>query len=368
MNSGSFEDSKIPVIKNQVMGIVVYRGFAPLSMLSTISRPDIFDQNLNPTGTQRDLSPKHARQAYEYIKNREFGYWPEVFLCVRSRKAFKYTPSGIEKGFGYIGFNWGEINKKDRIVISRVDGNHRLHYADGSTDGYPAVDKTASFCITEAISLEQEIELFRDINNNQKRMNTSHLDNIEIRLTPEDLLKRQDPALYIAEKLDTDKQSPLRGRIHKGGKKGSSSMIPMRSLKTGIEYMFSRPTRLTAMRDPDAQYKLIRTFFSALKEWEKAAWSDPSSHLILRGAGLWGVCFIGAEIIDRVLSSGNYDKTAMLKLLKSGRKWDWSNRGDFQGFSGRGGAVKIRDVVVAEIADESGISLTELYKRIMDSE
>lgn len=356
---------KLQVIRGRVMGITVYRGFAPLSVLAEISKPDVFDQHSNPTGTQRDLSPKHAREAYEYAKNRDFGFWPEVFLCVRDQKVAHFRPASGMKVFGEISIDRTRAARPDSISISRVDGNHRLHYADGTTDGFPPIQRSVSFCITEAISLEQEIELFRDINNNQRRMSTSHLDNIEVRLTPEEQLKRKDPALFIAEKLHDDVNSPLSGRIHKGGKKGSASIIPLRSLKTGIEYMFSRPTRLTALKDPDAQYKLIRAFFEALKEWEPDGWNDIPNYLLLRGAGLWGVCFIGAEVIDRVLATGAFDKDAMLSLLKSGRRWDWSKTGDFQGLSGRGGAVKIRDQVVAELADDQGVSLAELYRKIM---
>jgi DGQHR domain-containing protein len=356
---------QMPVIKGKVMGVVVYRGYAPLADLARISKADVFDQTTNPTGTQRDLSPKHARDAYEYAKNREFGFWPEVFLCARDKRVLSFEPTGTNGTFGVLSVDVERARRPDRITISRVDGNHRLHYASGGIEGYPEIRKSVSFCITQAITLEQEIELFRDINNNQRRMNTSHLDNIEVRLSKEEQLKKTDPALYIAEKLDSDPESPLYLRVHRGGRKGSPSNIPLRSLKSGIAYMFSRPTRLTALKDPDAQYKLIRTFFQALRDWEPKAWTDVGSYLLLRGAGLWGVCFIGAEIIDRVLSAGKFDKASMLSLLQSGGQWDWTNRGDFQGLSGRGGAVKIRDRVVAEIPDEKGVSLSDLYRQIM---
>ncbi|MFG0247547.1 MAG: hypothetical protein ACF8OB_01565, partial [Phycisphaeraceae bacterium JB051] len=86
---------------------------------------------------------------------------------------------------------------------------------------------------------------------------------------------------------------------------------------------------------------------------------------LLRGAGFWGICFIGASVIDRVLSQGKYTEQAMLTILKSGPDWDWSNKGDFAGLSGRGGAVKIRDKVVKEFADLSGISIKDLAQKII---
>lgn len=55
----------------------------------------------------------------------------------------------------------------------------------------------------------------------------------------------------------------------------------------------------------------------------------------------------------------------MYTILNSGRKWDWSRGGDFEGYSGRGGAVKIRDLVVGEFADESGVSIKSLAEQIL---
>jgi hypothetical protein len=55
----------------------------------------------------------------------------------------------------------------------------------------------------------------------------------------------------------------------------------------------------------------------------------------------------------------------MLAILKSGRDWDWSNKGDFQGYSGRGGALQISNRVTAEFSDEQGVSVKSLYNKIM---
>ena len=133
-----------------------------------------------------------------------------------------------------------------------------------------------------------------------------------------------------------------------------------------MDYMLSRPTKLTALPDTDAKYKLIRNYFNAVRKWVPEAWSEPKKYLVLRGAGLWGVCFLGAEIIDQALSKGQYSVDSMVKILRSGRSWDWTNDGSFQGLSGRGGAVKIRDMIIGEIPDESGASIKELYNKIMN--
>lgn len=362
----SNKEVHIQVIKGEVLGIELFRGYAPLSILSKISKPDVYDAEKNPQGTQRDLSPKHAKEAYEYARFRDFAFWPEVFLCVRDESVFRFQ-SGADNKFGEIIIDLGKIETHpDTVYISRVDGNHRLFYADGLTEGYEPIEKEVSFCITEKLDINQEIILFRDINNNQRRMNTSHLDNIEFRLSEEESMKKLNPALYISKKLGTDSDSPFYQRIFDGGKKKDKYQIPLRSLNTGITYMFSRPTKLNALKDPEAQLKLIKNFFIAFKNWVPDSWNEPGKYIPLRGVGLWAICFIGAEVIDRVLEKGKFDSEDMYFVLKSGKNWDWSVTGDFSGYSGRGGAIKIRDMVVNEFVSDKGISLKDLYNRIME--
>lgn len=355
----------IDAIKGKILGVEVYRGFAKLSDLAKISKADVFDQKTNPQGTQRDLSPKHAKEAYNYVKDKGFAFWPEVFLCVREAKVVEFTRNANFKNYGTLKINCSAIKKSKNISISRVDGNHRLHFTSGEFPGYPEIGKEVSFCLAADLTLEQEITLFRDINDNQRRMNTSHLDNIEIRLSPEDILKKKDPALYIAKKLGQENDSSLYDKVYEGGKKPGYFAIPLRSLKTGIQYMFSQPSKLTELPDIEVQYVVVRNYFNAVKKWQPDSWSEPSQYFVLRGVGLWAICFIGATVIDKVLSVGKYSQKDMLVILESGKKWDWSKGGNFVGYSGRGGAITIRDLVVREFADESGISIKSLAEKIL---
>jgi DGQHR domain-containing protein len=356
----------IPVIEGDVLGVRVFRGYAKLSDLARISKADVYDAVSNPQGTQRDLSPKHAREAYAYIANQKKAFWPEIFLCARDETVLKFASRDQDRHVGDLRIDVAAIRRAKAIKISRVDGNHRLYFADGHQDGLPPIDKLVSFCIAVGLTRDEEIGLFRDINNNQRRMNTSHLDKISIRLSDSELRKRSDPALYIADRLANDPRSPLHEMIYEGGRKMPGRFLTLRSVKTGISYMMSRPTKLNALDDPDAQLKVIENFFNALRKWEPKAWERPKDHLLLRGAGFWGVCFLGAEVSDRVLAKGQFSAVDMYRILSGGKKWDWSNKGDFQGLSGRGGAVKICDRITAEFVDEGGVSVKNLFKKIMD--
>jgi len=355
-----------PAVRAKVLGVNVYRGFASLGDLADVSSADIYDQETNPTGTQRDLSPAHARDAYGYVKNKDLGFWPEIFLCARRNDVVTFRPVSPElPDLGILEIDLTAVKSGPAIAISRVDGNHRLHYGDGAETGYSRIEKVVSFCLAYDLSREEEIQLFKDINKNQKPMNTSHLDGIEVRLTTEEELKRRNPELYIAQRLHRDPKSSLHGRVYEGGRKPVGVDIPLRGLKTGIEYMLTRSTQLPRLEDAEAQYRVIRNYFDAVKKWQPKAWSSPKDYILLRGSGLWAICFIGAQVVDRALMQDYFDAKHMLAILKSGKDWDWSRKGDFVGLGGRGGALEISNRVTRKLQDESRMSTKQLFDKIM---
>lgn len=357
---------KIEVLKGEVLGVNVVRGFAKLSDLSRISKADVFDEIANPRGTQRDLSAKHAKDAYEYARISEVGYWPEVFLCLRNKDVATVVDRD-GRHYAMLTVDDEAITQLKEIAISRVDGNHRLYLAGGDENN-PSIDREVSFCLATNLTLDEEIKLFRDINNNQRRMDTSHLDKIELRLSGEDQVKSRNPALFIASKLADDEDSPLARFVYQGGKRPVGSFMPLRTLHTGIEYMLSRQTKLTALGGVDAQVVVIKNYFKALKLWVPEAWAEPKEYLLLRGAGLWGSCFLGADVIDRALSKKEFEPEQMLEILLSGKKWNWSRTGDFQGFSGRGGSVKIADMIIRDLKDDQGVSMKDLLSKILNKQ
>jgi DGQHR domain-containing protein len=356
----------MPAVRARVLGVQVYRGFAKLADLAEISKADVYDQNSNPTGTQRDLNPAHARQAYEYVKNRDIGFWPEVFLCARKKDAVTFYPATEQMpDLGVLAIDVDAAKAGPGIAISRVDGNHRLYYADGAQSGYSRIEKIVSFCLAYDLSREEEIQLFKDINVNQRPMNTSHLDRIEIMLTPEELLKKRTPELYIAQQLSHDSASPFHGRVFEGGRRPPSADVPLRGLKTGIEYMLSRSTQLPHLDDAEAQYRVIKNYFEAVKKWQPKAWSTPKEYIMLRGSGLWAICFVGAQVIDRALMQDEFTASHMLSILRSGKDWDWGKKGDFKGLGGRAGALEIANRVTRKLQDENRMSTKQLFDKIM---
>lgn len=86
---------------------------------------------------------------------------------------------------------------------------------------------------------------------------------------------------------------------------------------------------------------------------------------MLRGSGLWAMCFIGAHVIDRALIQDQFKPPHMLAILRSGKDWDWGKKGDFKGLGGRAGALEISNHVTRKLQDESRMSTKQLFDKIM---
>ena len=201
--------------RSKNLDTVCYRGSAPLAHLALISQTDVFDQISNPDGLQRDLSPKHASEAYEYVKRAaEHGYpraFPEVVLNVRDKRILERTENGQKLRMR---FNIGGMSGA-KVHVSRVDGNHRLYYAKGDDRRTPLLSEVP-FQIHIGLTREQERSLFVDINSNQKGLNSSHLQVMQSKLTEEEREIRDHPARWITRKLAEDSESPWHGLIHMG--------------------------------------------------------------------------------------------------------------------------------------------------------
>ncbi len=360
---------KFHVLVGQCLGRTAYRGYAPLKDLAAISKADIFDQEKNPTGTQRNLSREHARKAYRYVTEKPDAFYPEVILNIRDTSFVKVVldDQEAEVSAGAIEFTKDPLNTTE-TVVSRLDGNHRLWYADGHENTMDPVDISASFCFLMLSDLNQELELFRDINDNQMGMNTSHLRNITTRLLGEAALKVTDPALYIVQKLQKDKSSPFYNKIHQGGKirRGTTlTGLTIANLRNAVQDMLSRSAKLSQFPDVDAQYELIKNYWMAVQKWLPGAWTRPSDYIIFRGVGLYAISYLGIEIIDRCLTRGKYERDELLRYLQKLPKPEVFSSGGGIPYAGRAGGRKIAADLIADLEEEGEISLSKLQKMIL---
>ena len=345
-----------------------YRGSALLAHLALISQTDIFDQVTNPEGLQRDLSPKHASEAYEYVNKKANPNlpraFPEVVLNVREKRIMQSVKNGQEMRMR---FNIRSMTEASKVYVSRVDGNHRLYYAKGDDRRNPLLVEVP-FQIHIGLTREQERSLFVDINSNQKGLNSSHLEIMQSRLTNEEREIRDNPARWIARKLAEDPKSPWHGLIHMGGsKKGTRSqgltrLVNFASVLGGVSKLLQKSQYIHDISNAQLQYVVIKNYWQAVKNVFSEEWGENKKYLLLRNVGVWSLSFLGGAIIDRCMSNGKVEVQAFERYLQQVRHrfdWDKDTKGEraVSGMSGNRAALIIAASMGEELTDEAGDNL-----------
>jgi DGQHR domain-containing protein len=366
---------ELTAYKSKNLDTICFRGSAPLAHLAMISQPDIFDQVTNPKGLQRDLSPKHASEAFEYVhrqRNQEFPRaFPEVVLNVRDKRVLK-TDDSNDSSIVRLKFAISEM-KEGKVSVSRVDGNHRLYYSAGDDRRDPLFAEVP-FQIHVGLSQDQERSLFVDINSNQKGLSSSHLAVMQNRLSPEEIEIRDHLDRWIASKLSRDPDSPWHGMIHEGGSKrgtrqqGLTRLVNFASIQGGISKLLSKSQYIHDLGDAQLQYIVLRNYWQAVKVVFAEEWANPKDYLLLKNIGVWSLSILAASIIDRCMPLGRVDVRDFARYLQQARnRFDWKKEAAGEravvGMSGNKAALIIAAAMAEELTDESG---GNMIKEIQD--
>lgn len=367
-----FNEVELIAHQGRNLDTMCYRGEAPLAQLALLSQPDVFDQEDNPDGLQRDLSPGHANDAYEYVNRPADDQFPrafpEVVLNVRDKRAVQIEPIDDKATDGTaqyrLRFDLEKIRNISKVAVSRVDGNHRLFYADGDDRRDPLL----AFCpfqIHVGLSREQERSLFVDINANQKGLNTSHLQIMRGRLTPEEEEIKFHRDRWIANRLVDDPQSPWHGLVHLGGSKrgtraqGLSRPVNFASLLGGVYRTLQKSQYIHDLTDPRAQYAVVRNYWTAVKEVFAEEWGNPKDYLLLRNMGVWSLSLLAGAVIDRSMARGRADVQEMARYLSQAKRaFDWGRAATgaraVTGMAGNRAALIMAGEMAKELSDEAG--------------
>jgi DGQHR domain-containing protein len=369
---------ELTAYKAKNLDTICFRGSAPLAHLAMISQPDIFDQVTNPKGLQRDLSPKHASEAYEYVHRQKAPdfprAFPEVVLNVRDKRVL--TIEEATDGTQVVKLQFKVSDMKDgRVYVSRVDGNHRLFYAAGDERRDPLLME-APFQLHVGLSQDQERSLFVDINSNQKGLSSSHLAVMQNRLSPEEIEIRDHLDRWLASKLSKDAESPWHGMIHEGGSKkgtrqqGLTRLVNFASIQGGVSKLLSKSQYIHDLGDAQLQYVVLRNYWQAVKSVFAEEWANPKDFLLLKNVGVWSLSILAASIIDRCMPKGLVEPKDFARYLKQARtRFDWNKEATGEravaGMSGNKAALIIAAAMAEELTDEAGSNmLKELQEQL----
>lgn len=210
------------------------RGFAPMEVLQSISKPD--------DNIQRVPKDERLREIGEYLKKGDFLFFPEVILCVALNESDDEVPEinefweavkggrasrpmrfaqglrisssvSTSRGRGDIRavqfYQTGTIgfSEKSNIVFSRIDGNHRL----AATKEASVRERTVPFCLVFCRNRTEfrrfSSALFHNINYKQVPLPKEHNLRLilnDVDLFPDDRLKTAPSfgwPYYLARKL-----------------------------------------------------------------------------------------------------------------------------------------------------------------------
>jgi DGQHR domain-containing protein len=352
-----------------------YLGTAPLEQLTRISEADVYDQDLNPQGLQRELTLKHAKEAYEYVAKPADPKLPraytEVVLNVRDkaivkveRKALGIEQHGKQIQVARITVDLDKIEKAKTVKVSRLDGNHRLLFGAGDRKEREPLSAHVPFQIHIGLTPDQEASLFSDINANQKGLNTSHLAIIETRVTPEDVELERHPERVFARRLAEDVSSPWHGLVHMGGSKAGAKEANVYrpanfiAVEHGVKRILKKSQYLAEL-EHDAQYGLIRSYWQAVKAVFPEAFDEPRKWLVLKNLGVATFSQLAGTVIDRCYIAGNVDVDHMVPFLLAAKgQVNWhADSPDVAGMSGNRAVLLLVKAMSKELPKTADVML-----------
>lgn len=387
-------------------------GYASLDFLADISSADVFDQTLNPMGTQRPLVTKHVKEAFEYAAGavaadpeEDPRAFSAIILNVRDKEAVSFLVDGDIKELDDIDLSEQETMAVDLQVniealryppmdyspqISRVDGNHRLSgVPELATRDLDSIFPSVFFCIFIGLENDQERKIFADINGKQAQINTSHLRQIVLQKKGDDvLLDEQTRAQWFAKYLSTEERI-FSGLIYMGGEKkgikgilGANPPLTFTGLVTICSHTLKKLDSLLAKSEyekyvADAKSgskesfaslletssivaRLLEHYWVAVKSVFPEAWADikKKNHILFESAGSVALSWIAADIIEELVEAKTVEAQDFVRSVERMKSAGVTLKkgGELQGAAGLSGAKRIYGYLAQARADgETGL-------------
>ena len=393
------------------LNVYTLRGFSSLEVLADISGGDVFDDVLNPEGTQRDLKPKHSKEALDYAlgsleENPEDSprAFPELTLNVRDKNVLKiFDLNNSEINFDSLDFMSDNETQSVRVKvisdklnqptprfnpqISRVDGNHRLSQAEEiDRELYPEIP-VVPFSMFVGLSTLQERKLFSDINGKHVGMPPAIVTTFDSSLTPPEvaLTTVKGRASWLARQL-TAEDMAFHGKVHFGGStEGAKELygivppITVQGLRNGILKTLDRCPSIVAylfpsvdLSDPSensdlkkkeridrgfVMLKLLNRYWSAVKSAYPVEWENKKDYILLNSIGLEGFSNLAGPVIEHLmLNKGTIEQVHFDAVMQHMASKTNLSRENYKGIAGAGGGKKIADELM-QIWTQTGVHI-----------
>lgn len=279
---------------------------------------------LNETndGYQRPGSPRRMEAFGRYLAENAQLYIPAVVLSGRNKWVFSEADSSIT------------VESPAAII----DGQHRV---GGYISAYlnDEIDRLIEFVVLN-ISVEEEQQLFLDINSNAKSVATGLVS----------VLGRRTDAI-VADTLNSHPASIFKDRFYITTKR-PGTLFNIASVAKEIGTTFKHGVFEGIKDDVDLKYDIMNTYWEAIATAFKLEWNDinqkanQQEYKLLELTGLMAMALSAEEILapsfDMASSTIDFDEVEeRIKFLADSGELDWSKSGMFKGQTGFGGAGPI---------------------------
>jgi DGQHR domain-containing protein len=392
-----------PCVVGQNIDTICLEGFAKIDELAAVSSPDVFDDDMNPTGTQRELKPGHAAATFLYSSaSREQApertrAFPDIILNVRDMLAVELQSWPDGNALDFTSHSSVEDIGDERVVqiavdldnvefpktnvgpeISRVDGNHRLDgwdsYLEALADGEetPEVEiPTVPFMLFLDLEIPEELKIFNDFNGKHEGMEPSLLITQGVSLSGGDPVRADSsdfPAWLAYQLTRTDRAFSgitFMGGSRKGAnEKGKTLRLTLSAVRSAVNVMLRNSHRLreTLVDEPKAILTIINNFWLATSKAFPEAWENKRDFILLQSIGLNGFAEYGAGVIDTAGASIEAsDFQQMLQGIRGSVTLDRKAE-IYDGVAGAGGAKRVAQLLRDASTEENLLKAQILEK------
>lgn len=322
--------AELRCILGKSSGREVLLGFAPASLLYSLSFADVLDEDTG-NGYQRRINRQHSLDFRRYIQQAGASTIPLTFNV---RPAPPGTWS-IEKSLsGAATLKIAHGNK----VLAQVDCQHRLgHMGD--------IDIELPFMCFIGLSAREEMEVFSIINSKARGLSSSLLDFHDAQLATD--LGTERPELYISLFMRRETTSPWHNQLDLGGTStsGMTRRASLRIFQKAVKQFLCR-TRILETCSVDDAAHLILDYWTAVVTVLQIQWQTPRKYMLTKGVGVYALMEIAADVVSGTPRNRVCDRKYLISALSDfAPDFDWSTNGPLSGLGGQGGVKKAVELI-----------------------
>lgn len=324
--------AELRCIVGQSAGKEVLLGFAPASLLYSLSFADVLNEDTG-RGYQRRINPQHSLDFRRYIQQAGSSTIPLTFN-LRPMPVGIWRIRKTASGSATL-----EIAPAQR-VLAQVDCQHRLgHIAD--------IDIDLPFMCFIGLTEREEMEVFNVINSKARGLSSSLLDFHDAQLASD--LGAERPELYISLFMRRETSSPWHNQLDLGGTStsGMTRRASLRIFQKAVKQFLSR-TKVLDGRSVDEAAHMVLDFWTAVVTVLPAQWQNPRHHMLTKGVGVYALMEIAADIYSDTPKNRTCDRKYLIAALSDfAPDFNWSSNGPLKGLGGQGGVKKAVEIIRA---------------------